>query len=312
MTNRRREKVGAIAVAVVITLVLGACAGDDAGGSQGMTKLPNPTTGRTETGPVETGPMETGPTGTGAVETGPTVTGPVIGNTGNPYSAGLVGGLPPEGATPSKPLRGELVMEGSGSDLGYMYYVNLYADGRLIWARHVQGGALPGNNLPRWIEQRLTPEGVELLRSGAVPLGGEFENPAQGLPASAWEDRTFRPFVPWRYHACLSDDQPSLASLTLDFLPAEAKDLLSRSPWMDGVAGGSCREVTLEDARVLVEILSDAGFELIGDQRGERTTLGGPGMFEMVTDPWGNPPNYPAIVFRPVLPHGSSDYSTGF
>jgi hypothetical protein len=58
-----RKKVGAIAVAVVITLVLGACVGDDAGASQGTTKLANPTTGPAVTGPAvtaeETGPTET-------------------------------------------------------------------------------------------------------------------------------------------------------------------------------------------------------------------------------------------------------------
>jgi hypothetical protein len=280
MTSRRCKKVRAFAVAVVITLVLGACAGDDAGASQGTTKLANPTTGPTETGPVETGP---------------TVTGPVIGNTGNPYSVGF-GGLPPEGATPSKPLRGELVMEDWGSDLGSWYAVNVYADGRLIWTRQV---SIPGQIVPPWIEQRLTPEGVELLRSGAVQLGGEFENPAQGLPESAWEDRTLRPFVPWRYAACWGN-QP------LGFLPAEAKDVLRPSPWTDAT-WGPCREVTLEDARVLVEILSDAGFEMIGDQREEwGVGPGGPGGFYMLTD------RNTGIEFWIILPSGSADYAVGW
>jgi hypothetical protein len=56
MTSRRRKNVRAFTVAVVITLVLGACAGDEAGASQGTTKLANPTTGPAETGPAETGP----------------------------------------------------------------------------------------------------------------------------------------------------------------------------------------------------------------------------------------------------------------
>ena len=264
------------------------------------------------TGPAETGPMQTGP-----AETGPTVTGPVIGNTGDPSSVGF-GGLPPEGATPSKPLRGELVMKDSGEGLPW-HAVNVFADGRLIWSRQVEdigaeGG--PANLVPRWIEQRLTPEGVELLRSGAVPLGGQFENPAQGLPASAWEDRTLRPFVPWRYAACLSGDPPHylveqnlrLEDLARDFLPAEAQEVLRRSPWRDASAWGQpCREVTLEDARVLVEILSGAGFELIRDAGS------GPGGFWVVTDPNGNqPPRDVGIEFWAVLPHGSSDYPVGF
>jgi len=61
MNSRRREKIGAIAVAVVITLVVGACAGDEAGASLGTTKLANRTTGPAETGPAETGPAETAP-----------------------------------------------------------------------------------------------------------------------------------------------------------------------------------------------------------------------------------------------------------
>jgi hypothetical protein len=59
MTSRRRKKVRAFAAAVVITLVLGACAGDEAGASQGTTKLANPTTGPAVTGKTETGPTET-------------------------------------------------------------------------------------------------------------------------------------------------------------------------------------------------------------------------------------------------------------
>jgi hypothetical protein len=64
MTSRRRKKVGAIAVGVVITLVMGACAGDDAGASQGATKLANRTLTPAAAGGAETGPTETGPTET--------------------------------------------------------------------------------------------------------------------------------------------------------------------------------------------------------------------------------------------------------
>jgi hypothetical protein len=61
MTSRRRKQVRAFAAAVVITLVLGACAGDDAGASQGTTKLADPTQKLAATGGVETGPTETAP-----------------------------------------------------------------------------------------------------------------------------------------------------------------------------------------------------------------------------------------------------------
>jgi hypothetical protein len=303
--KRRNQRIAAVAegVAVFITVVL-ILISVDALTSGETPAVPGPA----ETEPAETNCVVTRCTETGSVvetgpmETAPTVTGPGIGNTGDPSSVGF-DGLPPEGATPSKPLRGELVMkEGTGNALAPWYWVNVYADGRLIWSRQ---------SAPRWIEQRLTPEGVELLRSGAVPLGGQFKNPAQRLPASAWEDPTLRPFVPWRYHACLLDNPSSLA---LDFLPAEAKDVLRRSPWTHATRWSPCREVTLEDARVLVEILSDAGFELIGAEQAGF----GIGGFLMFTDTNGNqPPNYGGgdevgIEFWIVLPHGSSNYGYGF
>jgi hypothetical protein len=244
-----------------------------------------------------TQPGASGGAGTGPTATGPMVTGPVIANTRDPSSVGF-DGLPPEGATPSKPLRGELVMkEGTSNALAPWYWVNVYADGRLIWS---------DPTAPRWIEQRLTPEGVELLRSGAVPLGGQFDNPAQGLPSSAWEDRRLRPFVPWRYHACLTGDPPSLAP---DFLPAEAKDVLRRTPWTDATAWSQpCREVTVEDTRVLVEILSDAGFEIVEEQG--VVGVGGFGAYWYGNQP--PKPNPPGIEFWIVLPHGSSDYGYAF
>ena len=70
-------------------------------------------------------------------------------------------GLPPVGATPSAPNSGELVIQ---------YWVKgarawVYADGRLIRLRESSDLPAAAN---RWssglVEQRLTPEGVELLR----------------------------------------------------------------------------------------------------------------------------------------------------
>jgi hypothetical protein len=107
------------------------------------------------TGPAETGPAETGPT---ALE--PVVPPP---------------GIPPHGATPSFPETGELILSVSlMSDtparevLTHMY---VYADGRLIWSRD---GALPeGANgyYTGFVEQRLTPQGAELMRSEVTSSG---------------------------------------------------------------------------------------------------------------------------------------------
>jgi hypothetical protein len=84
-------------------------------------------------------------------------------------------GLPPVGATPSAPASGELVIQywvdtedmkpanggrGANGARGWVY-----ADGRLI--------TLPSRG---FLEQRLTPEGVELLRSEIVSTG-LFEHP---------------------------------------------------------------------------------------------------------------------------------------
>ena len=79
-------------------------------------------------------------------------------------------GLPPVGATPSAPESGELVIQyrvdtediepakgGQGANGAWGW---VYADGRLI--------TLPSNG---FLEQRLTPEGVELLRSEIVSTG---------------------------------------------------------------------------------------------------------------------------------------------
>ena len=91
---------------------------------------------------------------------------------------GIVG-LPPVGATPSTPANGVLemyiflhpVMLGplvAGKGTGPSGQSWVYADGRLI---RLGGG--PANGRPRrgFIEQRLTREGVELLRSEIVSTG---------------------------------------------------------------------------------------------------------------------------------------------
>jgi hypothetical protein len=85
-------------------------------------------------------------------------------------------GLPPVGATPSAPESGELViqywfdtedLEPADGGRGWVY-----ADGRLITLREKSDLAEAAN---RWssgfLEQRLTPEGVELLRSEIVSTG---------------------------------------------------------------------------------------------------------------------------------------------
>ena len=89
-------------------------------------------------------------------------------------------GLPPPGAIPSAPETGELVAsmwehEGAPGSFGngWLY---LYADGRLIWEE------LDPNPNPTsgWLEQRLTAEGVAVIRSQIIAT--ELFDPDQPPP----------------------------------------------------------------------------------------------------------------------------------
>jgi hypothetical protein len=142
---------------------------------------------------------------------------------------------------------------------------------------------VPGE-VSSWIEQRLTPEGVELLRSGAVPLGGQFENPGEQLPVGAWEDPKLRPYVPSKYRAFVYGVEN-----ILPLLPEAAADLLQ----------GAVRtgEVTTEDARTLVEALTTAGFE--------ESCCNGTGYVDAVDVIKGSNFEESAIEFVALLPDGT-------
>ena len=164
-------------------------------------------------------------------------------------------GLPPVGATPSAPESGELVIKywidtdgpkGTGEARAWVY-----ADGRLITLRR------------GFLEQRLTPDGVELLRSEIVSAGLEHLPPAPGpwihnvidvrigdrlvsfhadfperlrerladpaawLPTSAWADREIRAYVASRYSVKYHARPKTLErSRILPLLPAPAEDML--------------------------------------------------------------------------------------
>ena len=108
-------------------------------------------------------------------------------------------GLPPEGATPSAPERGELLVSWLGRSAtlpgrygGPLFRVWVYSDGRIIWSR---SGSIPegANELTSgYLERRLTPEGIELLRSEVAGLFDRSsslletipEDPPPGYPPS--------------------------------------------------------------------------------------------------------------------------------
>ena len=255
MTSRRRKNVGAFAVAVVITLVMGACTGDDAGGaSQGATKLANRTLTPAATGGAGTGPTGTGPTETGPTETGPTVTGPTVApDTGSNDSYRI----PPAGTAVSTPVEGKLIAE---AYVGVGGQVRVYADGRVLLSK----------STTTYVEQRLSPEGVELVRQvlgervhlgygpGSVRLQSLLGYPG-GIWSrqSVWEDREGKPYVPARYGACFwRIDSPLDVEAVLDLLPASAQALLRGS---DPAWNPRCLVVTPEEARSLEKILNETG-----------------------------------------------------
>jgi len=92
-------------------------------------------------------------------------------------------GLPPEGATPSAPEGGELVVQWAGFTGRHAAGTHairrawVYADGRFIWDRREhdadpRGGIPEGANqlISGYLEQRLTPEGVEIVRSAVAEV----------------------------------------------------------------------------------------------------------------------------------------------
>jgi hypothetical protein len=88
-----------------------------------------------------------------------------------PGQVGLIG-LAPKGATPSSPSRGELVLAFTfGHTMGDhgRFSVHVYADGRLISQR--LGDPSGEGDATGIIEQRLTREGVELVRSEVLSTG---------------------------------------------------------------------------------------------------------------------------------------------
>jgi hypothetical protein len=234
--------------------------------------------------------------------------------------------LPPEGAAPSAPVKGVFVLslqacEGPSS-LPWSGILALYADGRLLWHTYddpIEGD--PGSwNGPRaktgWLEQRLTPEGTELLRSelvssgllGPVPLPPDYScpagsyradarigdrdeyyvgklprdlveriaEPASWLPASAWEDREVRPFVPASYSVCISGLEPRISVAEIaTALPARVGDLVRARDWGENHWGPSewfwCTVVATEDARTFAEALDAAALE-----RNEHPLAAGP------------------------------------
>jgi hypothetical protein len=231
----RRRQTGTVLMAVVATAAI-AIAGISGLGAIRSSEQTPAVPGGAETGPAETRPTE---------------------------NEVMSIWLPPRGAEPSTPADGKLLL--SDGDMSPWWFLQVYADGRVIWLNETY--AYGSNDLAHafWQERRLTPEGVELLRSGVIRLGGQFHGPTWKLPASAWEDPEAKPYVPSRYVVCASHE-------TLLLLPQRARDLLSgytneqpvvrgEDEFSRGGPGFACPAVTIEEARALDKIFLEAGAE---------------------------------------------------
>ena len=233
-------------------------------------------------------------------------------------------GLPPKGATPSTPESGELVFSLWGStDTIPRSRVWVYADGRLIWWREADLPYGANARSTGFLEQRLTSEGVELLRSEIISSGrfgrdldladrriidaqpdsqlgllvARLLDPGSWLPASAWQDQEIRAFVPTAFAICFDAGPDQIgAGRLLDLLPRPAGDLL-RTKHGTIEFGVHCYEVTTEEARALADVFDEAGY---------RDTDPNPALYVLAYSvPAPDPINDEILVsFQPVLPHG--------
>jgi hypothetical protein len=190
-------------------------------------------------------------------------------------------GLPPLGASPSTPEKGKLVLSyfgpGGEQDWGKRRFW-VYADGRLITLREANLPEGANERSTGLLEQHLTPKGVELLRSERISTGRIVPEDLSGLPASAWEDRKIRAYVPSRYAVCYGgwseSERPIDASRVFTLLPAPAADLLrsrdkTRHDGKRGLGGDLhpdyhyCSNVTTREARAIAEALDHPGLEKV-------------------------------------------------
>jgi hypothetical protein len=223
--------------------------------------------------PVVPGGSATRPVETSPAETGSAFAPPSPPDEWNGYA------LPPEGTALSTPVEGQPILQQAyggeillgeqtvscpqGCRKWYHRFLIVYADGRVLSWNDLRspGAAGPGGG-DYVLERRLTPEGVDLVRSGVDP---------DDLPNGAWTDATAKPYAPPRYSVCFWANEvgdpsamPQLAAV--DLLPAPAKALLGGSD-PDPLHPG-CLVVTTKDARAFYDILSGEGLEAASDLGG--------------------------------------------
>lgn len=225
--------------------------------------------------------------------------------------AGFIG-FPPVGATPSTPERGTLVDSYAlfAGALPWRGGVRLYADGRLIW--YLFHG-VTNSQSTGYLEQRLTPAGVELVRSQPDGAAKDPWHLEQWLPASAWADRTIRAYVPTRYAACAGSSNPNAPieervwgtpgttmprGQLLAMFPPRVADLLRDRvavPPLDD--SEDCLGLSTAEARLLHQALLDGG--LVQDPRQNEYVL----QYEKAIP--GPPGELLTVRLEPVFPDGT-------
>jgi hypothetical protein len=155
---------------------------------------------------------------------------------------------------PSEPAVGEAVLD-LGGDVGGA----VYADGRVIWSI--------GDGDPGYLQRRLTPEGVERLRSRAVSTGLVEQHPtAWTLPRRMYVQPETSPFVPSRFMVGYDHGAPDWSKL-----PSPAREIVSSR--LGGLArGDGCQVISTEQARKIARALTQAGIDV--DYRSQRGLLG--------------------------------------
>jgi hypothetical protein len=158
-------------------------------------------------------------------------------------------------------------------------------------------------------------EEVTLAQAQALSRLTELvADPTSRLPASAWEDREIRAYVPAKYAICywrssyrgleLGPTRWLEPSLILGSLPEAAQDLLRGKDRTYGPTytplPSVCSEVTTEEARALDEIFSLAGF--VRDPVPRERVMAGPSWNVRFLDP--DPHDTIFFNFEPLLPHG--------
>jgi hypothetical protein len=165
-------------------------------------------------------------------------------------------------------------------------YVYVYADGLVVMLPDI--GATPVGAIRYSLaERRLTREGVDLVRSGAIDPSAIL---TKRLPDSAWAEPEFRPYAPSSYAICdWTENYPMDPSRVGSRVPAPVQALLrgkertyDQAMIFTKIDAGLgewppvvCSEVTADEAHILVNLLEDAGFET--DWNGPERTLLEPG-----------------------------------